>query len=483
MTTPVLSTPRLAERGSQRWLQIAVNQRASLLDEPLCQSAGLPAGSTIEWLSPLVSREYGEYRDHAFLDLLGLTGLKRPLRAFWPAGGPVWDGLARVAGTQTVFLVEAKAHIAEMLSGTSRAGNDSRELIERSLRAVQKSLAPRSGMDWAAVPFYQYVNRLAHLHFLRVDNGVDAHLVNVYFTHADDMGGPAERAEWEGAVRLLETQLGLGRHKLAEYVHEIFVDTRELRDGPTSTPTGLRSEAPARAVRLVAWNLGHQTREKVIPAGFLDAVRRLNPDVLTLNEYVHGTSRTPLLEALRAAGLAHHLVSERIGTNNQVLIASREPLVAGDLRGPETESGGGASNFLHAAIPTLGLEVVALRAPAYRGQVLRDYWDALAPVIRGAAKRRIVFLGDLNADPERPSQIGGQRLAQLRSEGWHLPAAIGAWSFKSGSRIDHVLASALVRMPSATYVAELDGLRLAGGEPDALSDHAALVVDFPPGAP
>jgi endonuclease/exonuclease/phosphatase family metal-dependent hydrolase len=115
--------------------------------------------------------------------------------------------------------------------------------------------------------------------------------------------------------------------------------------------------------------------------------------------------------------------------------------------------------------------------------VLRDYWDALVPIIRGAADRRIVFLGDLNADPEKPSQVGGQRLAQLRSEGWHIPTAVGAWSFKSGSRIDHALASAQLTMPSATYVAELDGLRLAGGEPGALSDHAALVVDLPPGAP
>ena len=39
-------------------------------------------------------------------------------------------------------------------------------------------------------------------------------------------------------------------------------------------------------IRIVSWNLGHQTHEWPIPLGFIDTVKALLPDVLVLNEYV-----------------------------------------------------------------------------------------------------------------------------------------------------------------------------------------------------
>ena len=60
-----------------------------------------------------------------------------------------------------------------------------------------------------------------------------------------------------------------------------------------------------------------------------------------------------------------------------------------------------------------------------------------------------------------------------------MPQPVGEWSFYRGSRIDHVLASSSLPMPSATYVTAIAGVDLASANTSTrVSDHAALVVDL-----
>lgn len=70
-------------------------------------------------------------------------------------------------------------------------------------------------------------------------------------------------------------------------------------------------------MRIVAWNLAHQTVERPIPAAFGGCVGVLRPDLLVLSEYVHGPTRRALLETLAGLGLEHVLVSQRRPTANQ----------------------------------------------------------------------------------------------------------------------------------------------------------------------
>lgn len=127
-------------------------------------------------------------------------------------------------------------------------------------------------------------------------------------------------------------------------------------------------------MKLVAWNMAHQTQERAIKVHFVDAVERMAPEVLALNEYVHGKTRAQIFEALAKQGLTRLEVSTAFGANNQVLIASRHALEPGELRGPPTADGGGESNFLHVKLAD-GLEVVGVRAPAYtQSALLHDYW-------------------------------------------------------------------------------------------------------------
>jgi exonuclease III len=232
-------------------------------------------------------------------------------------------------------------------------------------------------------------------------------------------------------------------------------------------------------LKLVAWNLGHQTQERAIKLRFIEAVEKLRPDVITLNEYVHGSTREPLLEALAHLGLAHVQVSSRVHTNNQVLIASRHTLHAGDLLGPTTADGGGESNFLHVKLANLNLEIVGVRVPAYEANpVLQDYWQKLLEIIRSTKERRIIFLGDLNADPDSNHHQGSRNLTALRSEGWNVPTPSGAWSYVSGTRIDHAVASPKVTLSNVEYVAQLGDIELASRNKESrISDHAALVLD------
>jgi endonuclease/exonuclease/phosphatase (EEP) superfamily protein YafD len=130
------------------------------------------------------------------------------------------------------------------------------------------------------------------------------------------------------------------------------------------------------------------------------------------------------------------------------------------------------------------LEIVGLRVPFCRRLSPRKYWESLHEIVASVRDRRILFVGDLNADPERQRGFGSRCLRELEGSGWHVPRPKGEWSFEGRtllrSRIDHaVLSPALGRAAEARYEADLNGVRIAGKCKDAASDHAALVVELP----
>lgn len=215
-----------AKKGSQKWLQLLINDKPEIINQGIYKKLGIDKSVEIKWLSPLKNNEYAEYSDNAFLKLLQVDGLTIPLEDFWPKHGPVWDGLA-IAGNSKI-LVEAKAHISEIVSKGSGAGNESLRKINDSLNETKRYLGVKSKSDWSGA-FYQYANRLAHLYYLRILNNIDAHLVFVYFINDMDMNGPTSRIEWEGAINLLHSFLGASHHKLSSYVHDIFIDINGLR--------------------------------------------------------------------------------------------------------------------------------------------------------------------------------------------------------------------------------------------------------------
>ena len=211
--------------GSLKDLQVLINVKKKYLDAEISKVIGKQM--SINWRSPLQTDNYAEYRDEDFLKRLGVLGkITYPLSDFWPDNGPQWDALG-VSGDE-IILVEAKANIPEMVSPGTKAGTSSRRKIKNSLDEVKKYLSVSDSIDWTGT-FYQYVNRIAHLYYLREKNQIEARLLFIYFINDVTVRGPKTKDEWLGAIQTMECYLGLDKnHKLRKYIHDIFIDVNDL---------------------------------------------------------------------------------------------------------------------------------------------------------------------------------------------------------------------------------------------------------------
>lgn len=217
---------RIAENGrafagSQRWIQHYVNYEQSDLNDAILQSQDSLRGSRgFQWVSPLESDGFTEYRDEAFLACLGFRHLGAQYSACWPRNGPCWDALAIVRrnGENGVLLVEAKSYPGEFFGSGCGAGARSRSRIEHALAATKASLGADAQADWLG-RLYQFANRLAHVYLLRERLSVPAWLVNVCFT--DDPHSPTTLAQWQAALPPVHAELGLGEN--LPFVSTVFL--------------------------------------------------------------------------------------------------------------------------------------------------------------------------------------------------------------------------------------------------------------------
>jgi hypothetical protein len=219
-------TQPAGRKGSQKWIRKLVNEEPEILNSQIRKNLHLPDDEQIEWLSPLKRERYMEYHDEEFIKKLRVKLEKVPLKEFWPEGGPRWDALGR-SSSGKLFLVEAKSHISELISTSRAKDDDSKERIRKSLKETKDYLNSKSELDWSKC-FYQYTNRLAHLYLLRKKNELPAYLVFVYFINDLEMKGPTTVYEWKGAIQLLHSCLGIGRHKLRKFMIDVFVDLNRL---------------------------------------------------------------------------------------------------------------------------------------------------------------------------------------------------------------------------------------------------------------
>ncbi|MFC1839814.1 hypothetical protein ACFL1N_09550 [Thermodesulfobacteriota bacterium] len=213
--------------GSLKWTQKLINEKPELLNAGIKNTFSLAQDEKIEWVSPLKSDEYAEYRDDAFIQKLGINLNKKTLKEFWPNGGPQWDALGRT-NQGKCFLVEAKAHVGEIVSKPSQAEGRSLEKIKRSLDETKQYVNSKSSADWSSY-FYQYTNRLTHLYFLWVLNSIPTYLIFIYFLNDKEMKGPETKAEWLSALKVMKKYLGIRRNKLNKFVGEMFIDVRDLQ--------------------------------------------------------------------------------------------------------------------------------------------------------------------------------------------------------------------------------------------------------------
>jgi hypothetical protein len=225
-----------ASRGSQKWIQMLVNQAPQLLDRAVARHLNLSPTDRIVWLSPLAEDAYAEYRDEMFLSKIDARAEVAPLSGFWPTRGPQWDALGRTSRGE-LLLIEAKAHIPELLSPPTQATGRSLRTIRASLDRVKRAVGSRAAADWSG-PYYQYTNRLAHLYFFRNLNRIPAYLVFVYLLNDADKQGAKTAEEWAGAIRLMHAQLGIDEARLSTAfggaVIDVFVDVADIAAATTT---------------------------------------------------------------------------------------------------------------------------------------------------------------------------------------------------------------------------------------------------------
>jgi hypothetical protein len=228
-------------------------------------------------------------------------------------------------------------------------------------------------------------------------------------------------------------------------------------------------------MRILAWNVGHQTRKKTIPVEAAEALARLEPDAIVLTEYVAADSHLPFIDALQAVGFAKPLVSGHVRGQNQVLIASKPALSEGCIRCPADLSPADAPNWLHTQTRT-GLHLIGMRRPMYT-DVARGgtrYWAAVATGTLPLVPTAAIIIGDFNCGPT------SRCLRPLTADGWRLATPPTGWSFqgKTGhtSSIDHALVTSSVSVHSVHYTLQNSGFRFAGR--GGYSDHAVLSIQI-----
>ena len=236
-------------------------------------------------------------------------------------------------------------------------------------------------------------------------------------------------------------------------------------------------------MRLLSWNVNHRINEKPIPAQMADALLSLDPDVVILNEYVPGPSRSKFLQELSDGGLGHQLESQYVPRMNHVLIASRSPLERGDIVGPDIDPYI-PPGLLHVVMPEHDLHVIGLRIPDFSRKlaIKRAYWDWIEQLAGAMPRRNVIIAGDFNTDPTYPKARCGPRFGAIEAAGWqHVMPKDGNsyWTLNGkGVRIDHALASPGMAVGECRYVVSHAGYQFVGKSEGGMSDHAVLEVDI-----
>lgn len=221
----------VAEKGSQFHLQDLVNKRPDLLNSLILeanQSIRAAVGGDIQWVSPRAEDDYLEYQDEEFLEGAGYPQLGKELLSFWPAGGPVWDGLAAVPLKKDdrggIIILEAKAHIKEVEGPGCGAKGKSRDVIVKSFTETQRAMGIVPNNRWLG-KYYQYANRLAHLYFLLITREIPSWLVFLYFVGDVEQNGPARQEGWKEVLEEVKEELALPqKHVLSAHIINVFFD-------------------------------------------------------------------------------------------------------------------------------------------------------------------------------------------------------------------------------------------------------------------
>lgn len=136
-----------------------------------------------------------------------------------------WDAVFQLNGF--FYLVEAKAHIAEMSNDGNNGGSSKREIK----KFISENLAKQNisiNKDHCLGKYYQLANRLATAAFLK-NNGINARCLYIYFINGYEKPNDIKNATVEMFVDEINKEkavLGLEGENLQDLLFHVFIDAK-----------------------------------------------------------------------------------------------------------------------------------------------------------------------------------------------------------------------------------------------------------------
>jgi exodeoxyribonuclease III len=249
-------------------------------------------------------------------------------------------------------------------------------------------------------------------------------------------------------------------------------------------------------MRIVAWNIraGGGVRATAIARQLI----RWRADVVALSEFRGTPASLAIAKALADGGLANqvHSINHRAPADNRLLLASRWPIEPLSIARSPARSGKWIAARVVAPLP---FTAIAVHVP---NRVTGKKWPFHAATLRVALEWSdgpALLCGDTNTgrigidEDVGASGFNGREddwMTALDGAGWHdgfrhLHGNRREWTWHSpnagtGYRIDQAFVNhAMIdRLRGVEHVWGSDG---SNARRDALSDHAALIVDFDEG--
>ncbi len=233
-------------------------------------------------------------------------------------------------------------------------------------------------------------------------------------------------------------------------------------------------------MKILSWNILHGGGKRA--QDIVNAIEKEQPDIVTLQEFRHGSSKQILLEGLAKIGLDEQFVPDiNSARDNSLIIVSKYNFQATIF----PKGGDIPARAIRAFFPNLNeLNLIAVHLPQKKKQP--PYLHALLELDKSFLSENSVLIGDFNCgipfeDSETKSFEHTFLFQQLLRDGW-----IDAWRSrnknkreftwistkqKNGFRYDHALVSEVFNA-SIDLLKYDHEVRLNG-----ISDHSLLMVE------
>ncbi len=239
-------------------------------------------------------------------------------------------------------------------------------------------------------------------------------------------------------------------------------------------------------MRILSWNIlqGGGKRAANVAKTIVDA----NPDVVILQEFRHGSSRSVLQGAMESAGLVHVYVPEPESNRSNTLAAFSRLPMQGSVFSPSDDPSPATALAIDLQLQLPGdseLSIIGVHLPHKKKQL--PYWNALLALDPASRTKNSLVVGDFNCgipfqDSETKTFYATQQFQSFLQQGW-----IDSWRSRhpkerefswistrkgNGFRYDHALASP--KLDAAISSIEYDHQPRELG----ISDHSLITIDI-----